>query len=288
MLKIDIISQDNDLLVINKPAGLIVNQSETTQEFTLQDWLIDYFKKNALDLDIDKKSWQNLVPVDFSYEFGTPQEIFEQRKGLVHRLDKNTSGVLVLAKNPGSLVNLMTQFKNRQINKRYVCLVHNKLRVKEGVITAAIGRSNVNRMKFVVKAEGRMAKTKYQLDQYFTKIDEEKIAVFFDNLTIGHGLTEKDFIKKAKIYQGFSLINCWPETGRTHQIRVHLKHWKHPLVGDSQYLGKKRAKLDVLWCKRHFLHAAELSFKHPRSNELVTYKAKLADDLCQVLSLLQI
>jgi 23S rRNA pseudouridine1911/1915/1917 synthase len=286
-MKIEIISQDQDIVVVNKPAGLVVNLSKTTSSGTLQDWMTAYLKKHHLELN--KSDWQSLVPLDFNQEYGTAQEIFNQRQGLVHRLDKNTSGVMVLAKNPGSLVNLLAQFKHRQVKKQYICLVHGKLRVPEGVITAPVGRSSTNRLNFAVQLTGRTAKTRYKLKQYFPSLNTQRLTANYcqQDQTSHLSLKNlKEFLKRMKIYQGFSLVNCWPKTGRTHQIRVHLKHWNHPLVGDAQYLGKKRAKLDSLWCKRQFLHASQLVFAHPRTNKQVTYQSPLATDLQQVLGLL--
>ena len=268
-MNIEIIFEDEDILVINKPAGLIANRSRTVKDLTLQDRLEERL------IAEDFKDWKKLIPADFSEEFGTAEEIFKERLGLVHRLDKNTSGVMVTAKNPGSLVNLLTQFKQRQTSKKYICLVHNKFRVPQGTIRAPLGRSRVDRQKFAVVSNGKPAVTKYKVVDYYLGLNEqgkEKL---------------KDFKKKISVYQGFSLVHCWPKTGRTHQVRVHLKHWKHPLVGDNKYVGKKRAKLDAAWCPRQFLHAAELKFIHPRDGKRVSFEVELPIDLKKVLGLLQ-
>jgi len=268
-MNIEVIFEDQDILVINKPAGLVVNQADSVKEFSLQDWLKEKLAKE------NSQDWEELVPGDFDKEFGTPTEIFQQRLGLVHRLDKETSGVMVAAKNPGSLVNLLAQFRQRQVSKKYTCLTHNKFRVPQGIIRAPLGRARVDRQKFTVAPEGRSAVTKYEVVDYYPDLNElgkEKV---------------KQFGKKSAVYQGFSLVHCWPKTGRTHQIRVHLKHWKHPLVGDSKYVGKKRAKLDAAWCPRQFLHATEIEFTHPRSGEKTSFSAELAADLKEVLKLLE-
>lgn len=268
--QIEIIYQDQDLLVISKPAGLVVNRAETVQEPTLQDWLADRMTP------VPKSEWRELVPAEFDGRYGTPTEIFKRRLGLVHRLDKDTSGVLVIATNPGSLVNLLAQFKQRQVEKRYKCLVHGKLRVPQGVIRAPLDRARVDRQKFAVSVQGRSAVTKYEVREFYSDFN-----------SVGHKKLES-YQKKLSIYQGFSLLNCWPRTGRTHQIRVHLQHWHHPLVGDRKYVGKKRAKLDQLWCPRQFLHAVELSLVHPRNQKQVSFQAELAVDLRSVLKLLSL
>jgi 23S rRNA-/tRNA-specific pseudouridylate synthase len=112
-----------------------------------------------------------------------------------------------------------------------------------------------------------MSKTSYQVTDHFSD------------------LIDKDL--RSKSYQGFSLVELFPKTGRTHQIRVVLKHLGHPIVGDSKYVGKKRIKKDVLWCSRQFLHASEIEFVHPYKNNSVSFKAPLAKDLIQSLDLLE-
>lgn len=268
-MNIEVIFEDQDILIINKPAGLVVNQADTVKEFSFQDWLGERLAKE------DFAEWQELVPADFNPEFGTPEEIFKQRLGMVHRLDKNTSGVMVAAKNPGALVNLLAQFRQRQVSKKYTCLTHNKFRVPTATISAPLGRMGADRQKFAVIAQGRPAETKYLAKEFFAGLNDrgkEKLG---------------KLKKKGSVYQGFSLVECWPKTGRTHQIRVHMKHWKHPLVGDSKYVGKKRAKLDATWCPRQFLHATELKFTHPRSGKKVSFVAEMATDLKAVLKLLE-
>lgn len=269
-MDINIIYEDQDIWIIDKPAGLVANQAETVSEPTLQDWL-----KQRL-VDVEEVDWSELVPPNFNDSYGTPKEVFVQRLGLVHRLDKDTSGVLVAAKNPGALVNLLDQFRQRQTSKKYICLTHNKFRVPQGIIRAPLGRARTDRQKFAVISSGRSAVTEYRVVDYYSGLNKQ-----------GLRKLEK-FKKKISIYQGFSLVHCWPKTGRTHQVRVHMKHWKNPLVGDSKYVGKRRAKLDAVWCPRQFLHAAELKFTHPRTNEKVSFEVELAGDLKKVLGLLEL
>jgi 23S rRNA pseudouridine1911/1915/1917 synthase len=268
-VNVEIIFEDQDILVVSKPAGMVSNRAVSVKEPSLQDWLAE---KLAAETMVD---WQELVPADFSEEFGTAEEIFKERIGLVHRLDKDTSGVMVAAKNPGSLVNLLAQFRERKVNKKYTCLTHGKFRVPQGTIRAPLGRSRKNRQRFDVASEGRAAITEYKVDDYYPDLNEQGLEKL------------KEFKKKLSSYQGFSLVNCWPKTGRTHQIRVHLRHWQHPLVGDEKYVGKKRAKLDKVWCPRQFLHASQIKFTHPRTNEEVNFEAELAEDLQQALGFLE-
>lgn len=267
-MKIETIFEDQDILIVNKPAGLVVNEASSVKGETLQAWLT-----KRLD-DAETADWQALIPDDFTEEFGTAEEIFSQRQGLVHRLDKDTSGVMITAKNPGALVNLLAQFKQRQVKKKYTCLTHRKFRVPKGTIDAPLARARVDRQKFAVSSAGRSAVTNYELIAYYPNLNElgqEKLA---------------KYKKKLSLYQGFTLVKCWPKTGRTHQIRVHMKHWQHPLVGDSKYVGKRRAKLDELWCPRQFLHASQIEFTHPRTQKKLIFEAELAVDLQYSLSLL--
>ncbi len=268
-----VLYEDNDLVVINKPPGVVVNRAETVQEITIQDWWADYLKKNVVAND-----WNSLVPQNFSTEYGSPEEIFAERGGVVHRLDKETSGVLVLAKNPGMLVNLLQQFRLRQTQKTYICLVHGKFNILEDTLQLPLGRSVQNRTKFAVDTEGRVAETFYHVENFFQHINTE--AEIFSKI--------KNAKKRMdRAYQGFSLVTCQPKTGRTHQIRVHMAHIKHPIVGDTTYLGKKRAALDVNWCPRLFLHAQKLVFMHPRSGKEMTVTAELWPDLQTALEYLK-
>lgn len=261
--QIEVIFEDQDLVVINKPAGVIANQAETAPDFTIQSWFVQRFLQGYQPQD-NQLDWQDLIPSDFSDQYGTPLEIFDRRQGLVHRLDKETSGVLLLAKNPGSLVNLLAQFKQRQIQKRYRCLVHGRFKVESASIKAPIARSSTNRHQFQVDISGRPATTHYKVVQTFEKLDQHR----------------------SSYQQGFSLVLCFPKTGRTHQIRVHLAHLHHPLVGDELYCGQKRSNLDRIWCPRQFLHADWIKIRHPRSEEKVSFKAPLAKDLHEALSYL--
>lgn len=227
-----IIHQDEFLLVIDKPSGWIVNDAATTTtQPVLQSWL----KEN------------------FNYEIANSYEL---RSGIVHRLDKETSGVLLIAKTPESFHYLQNLFKERKIEKTYIALLHGKLKDESGVIEAEVGRLPWNRRRFGVLLGGRPSKTKFKLIDEFTK--------------------EKEI---------FSLVEFHPETGRTHQIRIHAKHIGHPIVGDEFYAGRKTARRDRLWCSRTFLHAQSIRFRYPSGNE-VNYQSKLPNDLQEALDLL--
>lgn len=269
-IELEILFEDEDLLAVAKPYGVVVNRSESYSLPTVQDWMEELLQKN-LDI-MPEENWQKMLPSDFDSQYGSPAEIFMERLGMVHRLDKDTSGVLLLAKNPGSLVNLLSQFKNRQVEKEYLCLTHGKFALGSGTVNLPIDRRSDDRKKFGVVVDGRPAVTDYQVEQFYPDFR--------------YDLLEDDAKNKNSrfsLYQGFSLVRCQPKTGRTHQIRVHMQHLQHPIVGDQTYVGKKRAKIDALWCQRQFLHASKLIFKHPRSGERLEIKAELPDDLSSVL-----
>ncbi len=266
-MHIPILFEDQDVMVINKPSGVVVNCAHTLKEETVQDWFTSHIREST--------DWQSMVPSDFLSEYGTPEEVFRERGGVVHRLDKETSGVMVLAKNPGALAELLRQFRLRQTLKKYTCLVHGKFQILSGTLTLPLVRSPWNRTKFTVAADGRTAETHYQVTKFFPMLDTQRI---FQEKKLPH------FLKNArKAYQGFSLVECQPKTGRTHQIRVHMSHIKHPIVNDPTYLGKKRQTLDNVWCPRLFLHASSLTFTHPRTKESMTFSTELPLDLMTAL-----
>lgn len=278
-----ILFEDRDVLLINKPAGLVVNRSQSAKEPTVQDWLTEYLGAQVRFGEAEPaKASLELVPEDFSAEFGDAFAIWQERQGMVHRLDKDTSGVLLLAKNPGTLVHLLLQFKQRRVKKSYLALVHGKLKEERGQIKAPLARSPHNRLRFAVSDSGRMAVTNYVMQRNYATLPVATLQQLYEQQSANLKLK-----KIAELYQaGFSLVELQPETGRTHQIRVHLAALGHPLVADQLYAGKKRVKFDQLWCPRHFLHAAALSFTHPRSQELLTITAPLTPDLEVVLGVL--
>jgi 23S rRNA pseudouridine1911/1915/1917 synthase len=220
-----VLFEDNDIVALIKPAGVVVNRAESVEGKTLQDWIEQQYP--ALFSDVD-------------------DEVFLTRSGIAHRLDKETSGVMIMGKHPEALQALMSQFKERTTSKEYVALVHGGLQPETGTINLPLGRSVYNRHRFCVDVFGKASVTGYKVEQY-----------------IGD----------------YSLVRLYPKTGRTHQIRVHMAHIGHPLVADEVYGGRKRSVRDRLWCPRHFLHAAVLEIMHPVSGEQLRFEAALPDDL---------
>jgi len=240
VLEPKIIFQDNDILVINKPSGLVVNRAESVKGKTLQDWIENKFSNcQILKLSNCDSKW---------------------RSGVVHRLDKDTSGVMIIAKNAKSFIFLQKQFKERKVIKKYICLVHGKVEPREGDIKMPLARTPADRKKFSVRLGGRKAITEYKVLKTY------QLPGLYQDSTSG--------VKQL------SLLEINLKTGRTHQIRVHMKHIGYPIVSDPIYLGGKRLKQDQRWCPRLFLHAQYLSFFHPRTGERVEFEAKIPKDLC--------
>lgn len=228
-----IIFEDDSFLVIDKPSGWVVNDAETTKEtLTVQTWLRQKF----------------CFPI-FNNR--------EMRNGIVHRIDKETSGILLVAKTELSFTELQRQFKERIVKKTYLALVHGKLRPTEGEINAPIGRLSWNRERFGVTLDGRDSLTRYNVIRDLQKNVEE-----------------------------YTLVEVFPQTGRTHQIRVHLQYLGYPLVGDEFYAGRKTARNDREWCARVFLHAAKISFIHPVTKKPIDFESPLASDLKNALEFL--
>jgi 23S rRNA pseudouridine1911/1915/1917 synthase len=290
-----IIFENQNLLVINKPAGVVVNRAQTHSENTIQDWLVNYLGREAFSkemINAHRAQWQLLIPHDFTDNFGSPEEIWLTRQGLVHRLDKETSGALLLAKNPGALVNLLAQFKQKQIAKEYLALCHGRFVLDTGKINAPLARARKNRFRFAISATGKKAETYYQVINRYHNFDWSafKAQLFKDKQLLSAKNKMKLLKRGPQLYQaGFSLVKAKPTTGRTHQIRVHFASMQHPLLADKIYSGKKRQALDQLWCPRHFLHASNLEFFLPTGStwekrQLV--EVPLTADLQQALSLL--
>lgn len=249
-MKFRLIHQDNHLLVIDKPPGLVVDPSITQTKPTLVDLL-----KQEFDIKLE-------------------------RAGIVHRLDKDTSGLMIVAKTQQALNNLQSQFKARFVKKEYLALVHGFL-LEEKEIEAPIGRNPGNREKFTVLSSGKEARTRY--------VPLEKLQLTGDKLVeIFHEFNKIQFKKLITIhYLQFTLLRCFPLTGRTHQIRVHLKYLGFPIVADDKYTGRKMVRLDKRWCPRQFLHASKIEFNHPMLGERVTFESPLAEDLEKALGVLK-
>jgi len=294
--QIQIIFENDNLLVINKPAGLVVNRAQTHHEDTIQDWFVEYLGQDFFTesfINNSRQHWQLLVPHDFTDQFGTPEEIWLNRQGMVHRLDKETSGALLLAKNPGALVNLLAQFKQKQIAKEYLALCHGRFVLDTGKINAPLARARNNRLRFAISATGKKAETAYEVIQRYWEFDWTTFTnkILKNNPVLSEKQQSKILKKGPQLYQsGFSLVRAKPQTGRTHQIRVHFASMQHPLLADKIYSGKKRQALDRLWCPRHFLHAASIAFFLPtgpvwQKRQLV--EVPLTTDLQAAMSLLK-
>ncbi len=247
MSDVKIIYEDEDILVIDKPAGMIVNKADTTKgEFTVQDWL--------------EERWQT---GNNQWKAADKESDFYKRAGIVHRIDKETSGILVIAKSAESFTNLQAQFKERRVEKTYVALAHGRVEPGEGNISAPVGRLPWNRKRFGVLAGGREASTGYKV------------------LTVRYRVSEKQ-------KEPMSFLELNPKTGRTHQIRVHLKYINHPIFGDELYAGRKTARDDRKMLQRFFLHAKKISFFHPKTGKRLEFESPLPIELQRVLDSLKV
>tara|TARA_B100000902_G_scaffold387842_1_gene432562 strand:+ start:20 stop:1000 length:981 start_codon:yes stop_codon:yes gene_type:complete len=241
---LEIIYEDDDLLIIDKPSGIIMHPGAGNYDKTIVNALINY-NKNSLSNIGDKL-----------------------RPGIVHRIDKNTSGLIVIAKNNETHENLSKQFSEHTIIREYQLLIWGKLRPSSGKIETYITRSSRNRQLMEVsRSKGKKAITNYKTIEIF---ENEKVPTL-------------------------SLVECKLETGRTHQIRVHMNHKGNSLVGDDKYKKKykkiKNVDLNVqnsiLNLNRQFLHAKKLGFIHPRNNKEMVFFSKLPHELNNILKMLR-
>lgn len=237
-IPLDVIYEDDDLAVVNKPAGMMVHAGAGATE--------------------DERNRGTLVNA-LLHRFATLSGVGgELRPGIVHRLDKETSGLIVVAKNDIAHRKLSAEFSGRKVKKTYVTLVHGWLKNDKGTISSPISRDAVRRIRMTTRrSSGREAITKYTV--------EKKI--------------ESEFGK-------FTLLKIKIETGRTHQIRVHMASLGHPVVGDALYGAPReiRGKAGpMLSLSRNFLHSAELQFEHPRRGELLIFSSPLPDLLVEFL-----
>lgn len=223
-LDLDIVYEDSYLLVVNKPEGLVVHPAESYDGPTLVHGLL---------YQSDELSSINGV----------------KRPGIVHRIDKDTSGLLIVAKNDIAHQRLSEAFSKHEVKRIYTALVYGKIDVLKGVIDMPIGRHRTNRLKMAVDPEGKRAVTHFKVLEQFDK---------------------------------YTLIECELETGRTHQIRVHMAHIGYPIVGDPIY-GPK----DVIGDTGQFLHAHTLTFVHPIKNEHMTFTVDMPESFKQMLNKLR-
>ena len=228
-----VVHEDEQVIVVDKPAGLVVHPGAGNPDGTLVNGLLARYPELA----------------DLAESVGEPH-----RPGIVHRLDAGSSGLLVVARTPEAFDALVAQFAEHDATRIYRALVWGHPAAPHGVIDAPVGRSRRDPLRMAVVADGRWARTEYRvLERYDQPTD-------------------------------LALLDCRLETGRTHQIRVHLSSIDHPLVGDPIY-GQRRPKLGV---DRPFLHAVELAFDHPGTGERVTFHSELAPDLADRLATLRV
>ncbi len=253
--KIPILFEDDSLIVIYKPFGLIVNRAESVKELTIQDWVEKNYELKITNYEREKD--------------------FKDRSGVVHRLDKETSGCLIIAKNPVSFLILQELFKSHQVKKTYIALVHGILIADSGEINVPIGRLPWNREMHGVIPGGKEAFTRFKRITNYVMSSGP--------LRGGPSVASRQELRIKNKQEKFTLVEVNPETGRTHQIRVHLKYLGFPIVGDYLYGGRKTQKADRLWCPRVFLHAAKISFPHPDTRKEITCQAPIPDDLKLIL-----
>jgi len=235
-IPLDIVFEDDDILLVNKPVGLVIHPAAGNPSGTLVNALLHHCS-------------------DLSGIGGV------ERPGIVHRLDKDTSGLLVVAKSDRAHLGLSLAFRNRKIHKTYLAICYGTPGEPDGVVDAPIDRHPRERQRMAVIATGRTARTLYHVD--------EEIA-------------------------GVSLISCRPITGRTHQIRVHMAHVGHAIVGDPLYAGRQWRNLSDPQARaacrnfpRQALHARRLEFTHPVTGEEVAFEAPVPDDIEELLTTLR-
>ncbi len=222
-MKLDIVYEDDDVLVVNKPSGLVVHPAPGHYSDTLVNGLM-YHIKSLSDIN------------------------GEARPGIIHRIDKDTSGLLMVAKNNYSHLKLSEELKDHKTKREYIALVDGVIKNKRGKINAPIGRSKQNRLKMDVVSSGKDAVTYFEVLENF----EDK-----------------------------TLIKCILETGRTHQIRVHLAYINHPVVGDFIYGSAKVNEFG------QYLHAKTLGFTHPRTKQLLVFDSELPKEFEKLLKTLR-
>lgn len=224
-IPLDIVFEDKDVVVVNKPQGMVVHPASGVYSGTLVNALLNHCE--------DLSGINGVV-----------------RPGIVHRIDKDTSGVLVIAKNDFAHNKLAEQFKEHSMKREYYALVEGRVKNEEGTIDAPLGRHPQDRIKMAIVKDGKRAVTHY---------------------------------KVIETYKNTTLIKCRLETGRTHQIRVHMAHIGHPLVGDPVY-GYKKQKYKL---EGQLLHAKVLGFIHPSTNEYMEFESELPSYFTKILEILK-
>ena len=245
-IPLDIVFEDEFLAVINKPAGMVVHPGAGVRSGTLANAIAHHFKF--------------IIPDSKLSESGTRDLGSGIRVGIVHRLDKDTSGLILVAKDEQTHEALAEQFRDRNVEKKYVALVHGKVAENSGKIDRPIARDRWHRTKMTVAANGRHALSLWKVRERFER---------------------------------FTLLEVDIKTGRTHQIRVHLASINHPVVGDATYnegrdntIADPEIKKAVEKLSRFFLHAERLVFTHPKTGERLSFASELPQELAQLLKLL--
>jgi 23S rRNA pseudouridine1911/1915/1917 synthase len=255
-IPLEILHEDDDLIVINKPVGMVVHPAPGTPSGTLVNALLHHFGGNLSGVGGEK------------------------RPGIVHRIDKDTSGLLVVAKSDRAHHGLAAQFEKHTVDRHYLALCHGEPDASDPRLRGVRGTS------FEM---GGILKITTQLARH--KTDRQRQAVLFSG--------GRHAVTRARVEEGFgavALINCWLETGRTHQIRVHLAHAGHALIGDQTYGGRRKVAPKVMGealaaelnnFPRQALHAATLGFVHPVSGEHLSFEAPLPEDMATLLEKLR-
>lgn len=226
-MPLNIVYEDKDVLIVNKPRGMVVHPAAGNEDFTLVNAVMFH------------------CGADLSAIGGV------LRPGIVHRIDKDTTGLLAVAKNNNAHLSLSSQLKDRSLSRTYFALVHGNIKEESGFVNAPIARSESDRKKMAVaKIGGREAVTDFWVLERFGS---------------------------------YTLVKCKLRTGRTHQIRVHMRHIGHPIVGDKTY-GIKKEEFNTAG---QLLHAGEIGFVHPSTNEKMSFSAPLPDDFQRILETLR-
>lgn len=237
--EIEKIYEDENIVLINKPSGLVVNRSNTYKGRTLQDIIEDRYFSDKVGTDTNVMGVEN-------DGVGSLSTDYVSRSGIVHRLDKDTSGILVIAKNVESFNFLQSQFKERKTYKEYSAVVHGEIEDEFVEINAPLARNPRKPLKIAVVSSGRPA---------MTKVEKEKVFKVGKNT--------------------YTLVRVFPKTGRTHQIRVHLSAIGHPVAGDSIYCSKNLLKDDIEVFNRMMLHSRFLGFLNPKTHKFQRFEAHL-------------
>jgi 23S rRNA pseudouridine1911/1915/1917 synthase len=257
-IPLNILHEDDDIIVINKSADILVHPARGNTSGTIANALAFHLGAAETEEDKDEEDDSEADGAKFPIALG------EFRPGIVHRLDRNTTGVMILAKNEVAQWKISRQFHDRLVQKSYIAIVHGTPELTRDRINAPLGINLKFRYKYAVRPEtGKEAITFYEV---------------------------------LETFRGFSLLKLTPKTGRTHQIRVHLSHIKHPIVADDMYGGKpvypwqlKNADpaIEAPVIARCALHAWTISFKHPTTEKIVSFEAPLPDDMQNLLDLLR-